>query len=49
MAPSAGGHDQRTDTFLGAVLVGAALLIGVLLLVKGYSACLLYTSDAADE
>lgn len=38
MASSAGGHDQRSDTFLGAVLVGAALLIGVLLLVKGYSA-----------
>lgn len=38
MAPSTGGHNQRTDTAIGAVLVGAALLIGVVLLVKGYSA-----------
>lgn len=38
MAPTRGGQNQRTDTALGAVLVGAALLLGVVLLVKGYSA-----------
>ncbi len=38
MAASAGGRDQRRDNAVGAVLVGAALLIGVVLLVKGYDA-----------
>lgn len=38
MAATPGGQNQRRDTALGAVLVGAALLIGVVLLVKGYSA-----------
>ena len=38
MASSSGGRNQRTDTALGAVLVGVALLLGVVLLIKGYSA-----------
>jgi hypothetical protein len=38
MANQGGGPQQRRDTAVGAVLVGVALLIGVVLLVKGYSA-----------
>ena len=38
MAGSGGVRNQRSDTIIGAVLVGAALLIGTVLLVKGYEA-----------
>lgn len=38
MANPAGGPQPRRDTAVGVLLVGAALLVGMILLVKGYSA-----------